>query len=300
MNRRSQTRLLPFVLIVIPILFAAIASLQIRIDAQTRTIAQQKEELLLRSGPLLKELSLGYDSLLADIYWTRTVQYYGSKIGHPGENFELLWPLLDITTTLDPKLMVAYHFGAIFLSEPSPTGADRPDLAVELVKRGVAANPDNWGLDADLGFLYYWHLKDYQSASAAYLNGSKKPNAPVLMKVMAAQVAAKGDSLSTSQAIWTELFDTAQDPALKKNAYQHLQSLQAQQDILELDKYAGDYRERYGRYPATIKELYESGILSGIARDPAGIPYIFGPDGKAQLDPQSPIIVEKPSNRSPR
>ncbi len=300
MNGRNQTRSLPFALIVIPILFVAIASLQIRIDAQTRTIAQQKEELLLRSGPLLKELSLGYDSLLADIYWTRTVQYYGSKIGKPGERFELLWPLLDITTTLDPKLMVAYHFGAIFLSEPSPTGAERPDLAVELVKRGVAANPDNWGLDADLGFLYYWHLKDYQSASAAYLNGSKKPNAPVLMKIMAAQVAAKGDSPSTSQAIWTELFDTAQDPALKKNAFQHLQSLQAQQDVLELDKYADDYRERYGRYPATVKELYESGILSGIARDPAGIPYIFGPDGKAHLDPKSPIIVEKPSDRSPR
>ncbi len=50
----------------------------------------------------------------------------------------------------------------------------------------------------------------------------------------------------------------------------------------------------------TVKELYESGILSGIARDPAGIPYIFGPDGKAQLDPNSPVIMEKPLARSPR
>ncbi len=300
MSGQSHTRSVRLALVAVPVLFLAIASLQTRIDAETRTIAQQKEELLLRSGPLLKKLSLGYDSLLADIYWTRSVQYYGTRIGSPGEKFELLWPLLDITTTLDPKLLFAYHFGAVFLSEPTPTGADRADLAVELVKRGVAANPDNWGLDADLGFLYYWHLKNYQEAAAAYLDASGKPNAPIWLKMMAAQVAAKGESFSTSRAIWTELFDTAQNPAVKKNAFQHLQSLQAQQDLLELDKYAGDYRERYGRYPTTVKELYESGILSGLARDPAGIPYIFGPDGKAQLDPKSTVIMEKPSARSPR
>lgn len=300
MTGQSHARSVRLALVAIPVLFAAVAALQIRIDAKTRTVAQQEEELLLRSGPMLKKLSLGYDSLLADIYWTRSVQYYGSKIGSPGERFRLLWPLLDITTTLDPKLLVAYHFGAIFLSEPVPTGADRPDLAVELVKRGVAANPNTWGLDADLGFLYYWHLKDYQDAAAAYLDASKKPDAPIWLKMMAAQVAAKGDSFSTSRAIWAEIFETAQDPVVKKNAFRHLQSLQAQQDLLELDKYAGGYREKYGRYPATVNELYENRILSAIARDPAGIPYIFGPDGKAQLDPKSPVVIEKPLARSPQ
>lgn len=300
MTGQSHARSVRLALVAIPVLFAAVAALQIRIDAKTRTVAQQEEELLLRSGPMLKKLSLGYDSLLADIYWTRSVQYYGSKIGSPGERFRLLWPLLDITTTLDPKLLVAYHFGAIFLSEPVPTGADRPDLAVELVKRGVAANPNTWGLDADLGFLYYWHLKDYQDAAAAYLDASKKPDAPIWLKMMAAQVAAKGDSFSTSREIWAEIFETAQDPVVKKNAFRHLQSLQAQQDLLELDKYAGGYREKYGRYPATVNELYENRILSAIARDPAGIPYIFGPDGKAQLDPKSPVVIEKPLARSPQ
>jgi len=76
--------------------------------------------------------------------------------------------------------------------------------------------------------------------------------------------------------------------------------LQAQQDLLALDKYAEDYRQRNGRYPATTRELYESGILSGVPLDPAGIAYIFGPDGKAQLDPKSPVILDKPAKRSPR
>lgn len=299
MTGPSHARSLRFALFAIPFLFLAIALLQTRIDAETRTIAEEKEELLLRSGPLLKKLSMGYDSLLADIYWTRAVQYYGSRDGNPGEKFELLWPLLDITTTLDPKLMIAYRFGAIFLSEPV-LGANRPDLAVELVKRGVAANPDDWRLESDLGFLYYWYLKSYAEASAAYLDASEKPDAPVLMKMMAAEVASKGDSFSASRAIWTEIFETAQNAAVKKNAFQHLQSLQAQQDLLALDKLAENFRERNGHYPATVRELYESGVLSGVPLDPAGIAYTLGPDGKAQLDPTSPVILDKPSKRSPR
>ena len=98
MSGQSHTRSVRLALLAVPVLFLAIASLQTRIDAQTRTIAQQKEELLLRSGPLLKKLSLGYDSLLADIYWTRSVQYYGARIGSPGEKFELLWPCLLYTS----------------------------------------------------------------------------------------------------------------------------------------------------------------------------------------------------------
>jgi hypothetical protein len=297
MSGQGHARLLRFALVAIPLLVLAIVLLQTRIDAETRTIAQQKEELLLRSGPMLKKLSLGYDSLLADIYWTRAVQYYGSRVGNSGEKFELLWPLLDVTTSLDPKLMIAYRFGAIFLSERAPMGADRADLAVELVKRGVAANPDDWRLESDLGFLYYWHLKKYPEAAAAYLEASKKKDGPVLMKTMAAEVEAKGNSFSASRAIWTEIFETAQDPSIKKNAFQHLQSLQAQQDLLALDRYAEDYRKRTGRYPASVRELYESGVLSGIPIDPAGIPYIFGPDGKAQLDPKSPVTADKALDR---
>ena len=34
---------------------------------------------MLRSGKLVKAMSLEYAPLMADIYWTRVVQYYGDK-----------------------------------------------------------------------------------------------------------------------------------------------------------------------------------------------------------------------------
>ena len=191
MSGRVQTRRRWTACAGIPLLFLAIGLLQSRIDAHPRTGIDQQETLLLRSGSLVKKLSLGYNPLLADIYWTRTVQYYGARVGIPGTNFDLLWPLLNITTTLDPKLVVAYRFGSIFLSEPDLAGAGRPDLAVELVKRGIAANPQEWRLDGDLGFLYYWRLRDYPRAAAAYLEASKNPQAEPIMKMMAARITAK-------------------------------------------------------------------------------------------------------------
>jgi hypothetical protein len=290
-SRPSQTRALWAAVAGVPLLFAAIAVMQMRIDARTRTAAQEKEELVLSSPTAVRELSLGYDSLLADIYWTRVVQYYGSRVGTPHANFDLLWPLLDITTTLDPKLIVAYRFGAIFLSEPGAVGAGRTDLAVELVKRAIVANPDEWRLNADLGFLYYWRMKDYPDAAAAYLEGSKNPKAPPWMKMMAARVAEKGGSFETSRMIWSEILESTKDPRIQKRALEQLQGLKAQEDEQHLDELAEAYQKRFGHYPASLNELRDAGFLPGIPVDPAGYPYLLGHDGKSRLSPQSPVVI---------
>ena len=163
-QNKSHVRAMLLALVAVPALFALCAALQTRIDADTLAMNQDTDELLLRSGALLKKLSLGYEPLLADVYWTRVVQYYGLRVRKQGAKFEQLWPLLDITTTLDPKLMIAYRFGAVFLSERPPVGPGEADLAVELVKRGIAENPDEWRLYQDLGFLYSIRMKDYKKA----------------------------------------------------------------------------------------------------------------------------------------
>lgn len=275
------------------VLFVAIAMLQDRIDAHMPSITQQ-EELVFSSGPMLKKMSLGYDSLLADIYWTRAVQYYGAALGEPARGFRLLPGLLDITTTLDPHLIVAYRFGAIFLSEPSPAGAGRADLAIDLVKRGIAANPDAWELGANLGFLYYWHIKDYAAASDAYLQASKNPKAPAAMKMMAARIAQKGGDLDTSMMIWAQYFKSSQDPQVQKTARDHIEGLQAVKDERAIDALSEQYYARFEKYPTSTKDLRDAGLVAGIPVDPSGVPYIIEADGKARLDPSSTVKVEVP------
>jgi tetratricopeptide (TPR) repeat protein len=277
--------------IAVPVLLVAVVGLQRGIDSSRGTLEKQGDELLVQSGPLLKRLSLGYDALLADIYWTRAVQYYGGKLPTSDRDFHLLAPLLDVATTLDPYLVPAYHFGAFFLSEKQG-GAGRPDLAVTLVKKGVAANPNNTQLSADLGFLYYMKLKDYDKAAAAYLETSKIPGASQLFKVLAARIASKGGALDTSRMIWSEIYETAKDEKIKKHALEELKGLKAQSDEMQLDQLAEEYHTRFGRYPQSTRDLVEAGMIKGVPLDPDGFPYAFGPDGKSQLDPKSTVTID--------
>jgi hypothetical protein len=291
MNSRKSIALL--LLLVLPGGFAGIWKLQHSIDAERAALSEERDDVLLRSGKLMKLMSLEYAPLLADIYWTRVVQFYGNKHVRGNANMELLWPLLDITTTLDPNLLIAYRFGGMFLSQRAPSGAGQPDLAVQLIQRGIQANPDYWRLYEDLGFVYYFDLKDYQKASEAFLEGSKKPNAQLWMKVMAARVAAEGESFTTSVFLWKDIYDTTTDPMIKKNAELHLQLLKTKEDCRQLDLLADQYEKKFGRRPARMSELVQAGLLPRIPGDPMGFAYIFGENGKAELNLDSPLLEQQ-------
>jgi hypothetical protein len=291
MSGTCKNRALSVAMATIPVLFAASALVQTKIDAQTSSVAVVSRELLLQSPEAVKKLSLGYDPLLADIYWTRVVQYYGKTVGTDNADFTLLSPLLDLATTLDPDLVVAYHFGAIFLSETGEAGAGRTDLAIRLVKKGIAANPNQWQLGTDLGFLYYWRMKDYPDAAATYLQTSKIANSPPWIKMMAARVSQTGGSLETSRMIWSQIYDSTNDPEMKKLAGDQMQGLKTREDLEQLSAIAEKYKERSGHYPASAEELRGAGMLYGIPVDPAGFAYEIGPDGKARLNSRTPLVI---------
>lgn len=280
-------------LLLLPLGFAGIWKLQHAIDGQHAALHQERDDLVLRSGKLLKAMSLDYKPLIADLYWTRAVQYYGDKRARHEQGFDLLWPLLDVTTTLDPNLIVAYRFGSTFLSEPSPRGAGHPELGIQLLERGIQANPDYWRFYEDLGFIYYFELKDYGKASQAFEDGSKFPDSQIWMKVMAARIAAEGNSLATSMFLWNEVFQSATDPQVKENAKNHLDLLRATEDCRQLDLLADEYEKRTGKRPTQIGELVREQLLPHVPVDPKGYPYVFGPDGKAALNLDSPLLEQQ-------
>jgi hypothetical protein len=149
------------------------------LDARSRAPLRVDDELYLSSGRAIKRASLGFGGLLADLYWIRTIQYFGEKLEEQkarGEAIDwdrmtLLAPLLEITTELDERHLAAYRFGAFFL----PYAA--PERAIGLVEHGIRHNPDEWRLYQDLGFIY-WRMGRHREASAAYLTGSRLHGAP--------------------------------------------------------------------------------------------------------------------------
>ncbi len=70
----SRTLLVAFLMLG----FAGVWRLQHGIDTQLAATHQEQDDLVLRSGPMLKALSLEYAPLAADLYWTRpTSTFFG-------------------------------------------------------------------------------------------------------------------------------------------------------------------------------------------------------------------------------
>jgi tetratricopeptide (TPR) repeat protein len=272
--------------------FVSVWKLQKKVDAERAALRLESEELTFRSPAVLKKLSLEYAPLMGAIYWTRVVQYFGAKHHAGDQNLDQLWPLLDITTSLDSNLLVAYRFGAMFLSDSPPRGAGDPDHAVELLQRGMKANPEYWKLYQDLGNVYYFDKRDYLKAAQAYEAGSKFPGTPPFMKAMAAKIAAEGGSLETSYALWLDIYQTSTNKEMRKNAEDHLRLVQAEMDIHEIDKIANAYEKGTKHRAMRISELVQAGLLPGQPRDPDGFAYVLDDQGRAEPNPKSPLREE--------
>ena len=258
-----------------------------------RPTAALDNVLYLSSPRAIKKLSLGYQGLMADIYWTRVVQYYGGVHRAGGGKYELLWPLLNITTHLDPHLTQAYEFGGSFLSAKPPSGAGLPDKAVELVEYGISQNPNDWHLYYDIGFIYY-DQKQYREAAGAFFAGSRLPGAHPFLAVLAARMAEHGGELETARLLWKTTYETSKDKDIRSNALTHLRALQADDDVIQLERIAENYKQRFGNYPASFLEVTRAGMLGGIPVDPAGHPYKLAANGKVLVsDPEALPFLEE-------
>ena len=293
MKTGSQLRVsLVFAAVMLAFFAAATVSLY-KVD-QIRLQTRQEDVLYIPSAKALKHLSLGYTGLMADIYWTRAVQYFGWKHKNRDMDYHLLYPLLDITTELDPHLIAAYRFGSNFVAEPPPNGAGQPDKAVELIERGIKNNPDEWRLYYELGFLQAMERHDYAAAADAFNRGSQVPGAHPFLRILAAAMAQHGGDLQTARMLWQTTLATSDDPMIKQNAERHLRALTVDEVVPELQRLVEEYREKTGAPPASFLQLIESGYLRRIPVDPLGHPYKILPDGRVVVqDPDALPFITK-------
>ncbi|HUK32713.1 MAG TPA: hypothetical protein VLV86_02315, partial [Vicinamibacterales bacterium] len=254
-----------------------------------------------------------YRPLAADLYWIRAIQYFGgrARIARaraadpldpppsislvPPLSFDQLYPLLDVTTTLDPKFNIAYRFGAIFLAARYPEGPGRPDLAVQLLEKGLQSAPEKWQYWHDIGFVYYWNTHDYRKASEAFLHGAALPGAPWWMRSLAATMLVRGGDRQTSRLLWRQLFETADNEYARTAAATKLMQLTALEDIDQLQAVVDRMMARTGQPIASWRTLVNAGVIRDTPRDPSGVPYELAPTGRVTLSQESklfPLPVE--------
>jgi hypothetical protein len=256
-----------------------------RLD-RIRPQATLEDVLYISSPKVVKRASMGFDGLMACIYWTRTVQYFGHRHFDRTHTYNELAPLLEITTTLDPHLLPAYEFGASFLAPKPPGGAGEPARAIHLMEYGIEHNPNNWHLYYDLGFVYYTELKDYRNAAAVFARGSEVPDAHPFMKIMAAQMAMHAGDFATARMLWSATYGSSKESNIRHNALEHLRAIKVDEDVTNLESAVTQFSQQNGRPPISMSELAESEHWRGIPVDPDGFAYNLTLDGQ--------VLVENP------
>src|SRR5712691_9700621 len=187
-----------------------------------------EEEKAYLGGNTVKRISLGFNGLVADWYWMRSLQYVGRKIINPHEhirldnlgqlNLNLLAPLLDTATTLDPEFMEPYEYAAVVLP------AVDVQEAIRITRNGIAANPSAWRLYQHLGYIY-WKRRDFKMAGETYQQGAAIPDAPRWMEAMQARMASEGGSRDTAREIYLRMYEQAGDGDVKEMARRRLLQL---------------------------------------------------------------------------
>ena len=283
-------------------LLAAAGALQAIRERRFAPAVGAEAALYLTSGATVSRLTRGYNALAADLYWIRAIQHYGRNKVRVGRavptgasatqatDYQLLYPLLDLTTTLDPHFNIAYRFGAVFLAEPPPGGPGQSDQAIALLAKGLQAQPDKWEYMQDIGFVHYWWLRDFKTAAQWFARAAERPNAAEWLRPLSATTLAYGGDRNSSRLLWRQRFEATDSPWLRENAAHRLQQLDTMDAIDTLNQIAGRFTARQGRPPSDWRELIVAERLRGIPLDPSGKAFVLDPaTGRVDLAGDSPL-----------
>jgi len=176
------------------------------------------ERRVIPSAQSLKLLSLGYDQLIADLFWLGFVQYVGNSEQRQLDRYGLAFDYLDIVTTLDPKFTRPYWFAAFIVG--SEMG--RPDLSQSLIERGLQTDQESWYLPFIAGINQYLFAQKEMEAAKYYRKAAKFPDAPPWLMRQAEILEAKIPSLVKEVNTWDTIYRTSTDPLVKERAEQKL------------------------------------------------------------------------------
>jgi hypothetical protein len=176
--------------------------------------------LYLPSGKFVAEASLGYRELAADLVWFQAVQYFGgyAKSQHSLAYFDAL---IGIVTDLDPHFTFPYIFGSVVLTQ------DLGDFerGVEILKKGMLANPTDTEFAFQIGFLHYIAGGDVSGAVRYFDLARRLPGGHPRAERFAAFAAGKSGHVETSIRMWEEIAETAEQPYMREVAERYLERL---------------------------------------------------------------------------
>ena len=266
---------------------------QNRVDEGLGGKSSAERPLYLTSADQVRSLAPGFTSMMADLYWLKTVQYFGAQRAFVDDpHYAQLRPLIDITTGLDPRFEFAYRYGAVFLSEVRPLGAGRPTEGLEVLQAGIRHIPQSWRLRWDLGSFYFVFMQDPKKAAETLIEAARLPNAPYWLESLAGKFLM-GNDRHAARDIWQRQAETGEG-MMRENAVYHLRVIEAldRRDLIQ--QQVERFRESRGRPPQDLAELVSAGLLRAVPVDPENVAFDYNSEkGRVSISRSSRLWRSK-------
>jgi hypothetical protein len=183
-----------------------------------KTAAEEGDPWLPPPGAV-RVMSLGYHALGADLFWIRTVQYFGEHV-QTDRRYPHLYRLVDLTTSLDPHFVDAYQLGGLFLV----IARAYPD-AIAIYRKGIDHNPGNWELPHDLARLYFLELGDIPAALEWFERADALPGRRHYVPRFVARLRARVGLIEAALEMWERIRETADNAWVRETAEQEIRKL---------------------------------------------------------------------------
>lgn len=221
----------------------------------------------LPDGRTLRVLALGFERLVADLFWLRTVYYIGDEevtaAGYPDAE-----RLGELVTDIDPHFKSAYVLMNSVLTVLKPS----PDAAIQLLEKGIEHNPRSWKLHFLQGFTLFYDKHDYERA-AEHIEKAYRLGGPTYLQLLATRLYAEAGSPETAMAFVEARLRETGNPEVKRRLEQRYRSLWVTRDLARINRAIEGYRAARGEEPHGVDALVRAGLLDGEPRDPAGNRY---------------------------
>jgi hypothetical protein len=113
------------------------------------------------------------------------------------------------------------------------------------------------------------------------------------MKVMAAALAQHAGEAETARYLWTQIYNSSNDPDIRANAVKRLVALRVDQEVAELEAVVERYQRETATVPGSFLQLVQAGYLARLPVDPLGTPYLLI-DGRVEVShPDSLPFITK-------
>jgi tetratricopeptide (TPR) repeat protein len=212
-----------------------------------------------------------FNGIMADYMLLEVGSFLGSGVEASKEDYQNVYRALKQSLALDPYFQQTY----LIIQGMLPWKAHMVDQAIELIDISRKHRPWDWRPGHYMGFDYYYFKNNFAKASEVLLDAAKIKGAPVLLAVLGARFAVRGQRTGAAILMLRRMLKDEKLPEPDRLDLE--QRLAALNGVFSLEQAIEKYKSQTSNYPANLEALVQKGIIGAVPKNPYGVNYYYDP-----------------------